>query len=219
MYILPDINGVSRAAAVLPTIGAKIGYLKKLATTSLQYTAVSNGIFLDYYGFPKVRSYMGNLPRVIDMAGNAAAIPGSGDVPVVFSYSFDVGRFVARMLSQTSWEKESVIIGDKMTWNDFLVLAEKVKGVKFDVKHDPLATLQKGHSTTLPSQKLLYPHFPQERLEQMCAIFGVLFEKGFFNFKTEGTLNGTFPDIGTKSVKVLLEEAWSDNIDVDAVGY
>jgi hypothetical protein len=65
----------------------------------LEYTAVSNGIFLEYHGFSKVKFYLGNLPRVIDMAGNAAAIPGSGNVPVVFSYSFDVGRFVAALLS------------------------------------------------------------------------------------------------------------------------
>jgi hypothetical protein len=177
----------------------------------LEYTAVSNGIFLDYYGFPKVRSYLGKLPRVIDMAGNAAAIPGSGDVPVVFTYSFDVGKFIAALLSQPRWEKESVIIGEKITWNEFLLLAEGVKGVKFDVKHDSLMTLQKGCSTALPSQKHLYPHFPQQRLEHMCAMFGVLFGNGFFDFKSEGTLNEKFPDIDTKSVKTLLEESWAGN--------
>jgi hypothetical protein len=145
------------------------------------------------------------------MAGNAAAIPGSGDVPVVFTYSFDVGRFIAALLSQPRWEKESVIIGDKITWNEFLHLAEGVKGVKFDVKHDSLMTLQEGCSTALPSQKHLYPHFPQQRLERMCAMFGVMFENGFFDFKSEGTLNERFPDINTKSVKTLLEESWAGN--------
>jgi hypothetical protein len=207
----PNVNTVPRAAAILPTISAKSGYLDILASTSLEYTAVSNGVFLDYYGFPKVKSYLGNLPRVIDMAGNAAAIPGSGDVPVVFSYSFDVGRFIAALLSSARWEKESVIIGDKMTWNEFLIVAEETKGTKFESKHDSLAALQKGRSTALPSQRKLYPYFSQEKLERMCAMFGVLFENGFFNFKNEGSLNEKFPHIATKSVKALLKEAWSDS--------
>jgi hypothetical protein len=192
-------------------INAKIGYLNALAATSLEYTAVLNGIFLDYYGFPKVKSYLGTMPRVIDIAQSAAAIPVSGNVPVVFSYSFDVGRFVAALLTQPKWEKESVIIGDKITWNDFLALAEKAKGVKFDVKNDSLETLQKGQITELPSQRDLYPFFPKEKLQHMCAMFGILFENGFFDFKSEGTLNEKFPEIKTKSVKALLQEAWSSN--------
>jgi hypothetical protein len=170
-----------------------------------------NGIFLDYYGFPKVKSYLGSLPRVIDLAQNAAAIPASGNVPVVFSYSFDVGRFVAALLSQPKWEKESVIIGDKITWNNFLALAERVKGAKFDVKNDSLETMQTGYTTELPSQRDLYPHFPKEKLQRMCAMFGILFEKGFFDFKREGSMNEKFPEIETKSVRALLEEAWSSN--------
>lgn len=207
----PDVNTVPRAAAILPTISAKIGYLDILSGTSLEYTAASNGIFLDFYGFPKVKSYLGNLPRVIDMAGNAAAIPGSGDVPVVFSYSFDVGRFIAALLSSPRWEKESVIIGDKMTWNEFLIVAEEMKGTKFESKHDSLETLHMGRSTALPSQRQLYPYFPQEQLERMCAMFGVLFENGFFNFNYEGSLNERFPHIAAKSVKDLLKESWSDS--------
>ncbi|CAN9172608.1 unnamed protein product [Alternaria alternata] len=211
---IPSIWGIPcspEAAVILPTMSAKSGYLDILASTSLEYTAVSNGIFLDYYGFPKVKSYLGNLPRVIDMAGNAAAIPGSGDVPVVFSYSFDVGRFIAALLSSARWEKESVIIGDKMTWNEFLIVAEETKGTKFETKHDSLTTLQKGRSTALPSQRQLHPFFPQEKLERMCAMFGVLFENGFFNFRHEGSLNEKFPHIATKSVKALLKESWSDS--------
>ncbi|KAH7384598.1 hypothetical protein BKA66DRAFT_462497 [Pyrenochaeta sp. MPI-SDFR-AT-0127] len=211
---IPSIWGISctsEAAAIFPTMNSKIAYLDVLAATSLEYTAVLNGIFLDYYGFPKVKSYLGNLPRVIDIAQNAAAIPASGNVPVVFSYSFDVGRFIAALLSQSKWEKESVIIGDKITWNDFLALAERVKGVKFDVKIDSLETLQKGYTTELPSQRDLYPFLPKEKLQRMCATFGILFENGFFDFKSRGTLNETFPEINTKSVEALLKEAWSSN--------
>ncbi|KAH7067628.1 hypothetical protein BKA63DRAFT_522522 [Paraphoma chrysanthemicola] len=211
---IPSTWGISctpEAAAIFPTIGTKIDYLDVLADTALEYTAVSNGVFLDYYGYPKAKSYMGSLPRVIDIAENAAAIPGSGDVPVVFSYSLDVGQFIVALLSQPRWEKESIIIGDKITWNDFLVLAEDVKGVKFKVSHDSLDMLQEGCTTELPSQRRLYPKFPKEMLQRTCATFGILFEKGFFDFNRRGTLNEIFPEIKTKSVKAFLEETWLSN--------
>lgn len=80
---------------------------------------------------PKVKSYLTPTTIVIDVASAKAAIPGSGNVPAVFTYSQDVGRFVAALLSLQSWENESYVIGDRLTWNEFLKLAEDVRG-KFD---------------------------------------------------------------------------------------
>lgn len=57
-----------------------------------------------------------------------AAIPGSGNVPVVFSHTFDVAKFVGALLTLEKWPLESYIMGDKMTWNQFLQLAEEVRG-------------------------------------------------------------------------------------------
>lgn len=129
-------------------------------------------------------------------------------MPVVFTYSFDIGRFVAALLGEDKWEKESVIIGDKLTWNEFLAIAEDVKGTKFKVTKDELETLQKGQITELPSQAVLYPFFPKEMLQGFFASFGVLFEKGFFNFETKGSLNEKYPEIKTRTAKSIVEEAW-----------
>ncbi|KAH7371111.1 hypothetical protein BKA66DRAFT_444287 [Pyrenochaeta sp. MPI-SDFR-AT-0127] len=208
---IPSLWGcryTSELAAFFPLAHSKIAYLKALEGSSLEYTAVINGFFLDYWGFPKVKSYLGPNPLILDIAGNAAAIPGSGDVPGVFTYSFDIGRFVAALLSVTKWDKESVIIGDKLTWNEFLAIAEEVKGTKFTVAKDDLSTLQQGKITELPSQVALYPFFPKEQLQGFFAAFGIMFEKGFFDFKLEGTLNERYPEIKTKKAKDIVEEAW-----------
>lgn len=78
---------------------------------------------------PKVRSYLQPTTLVLDVANDAAGIPGSGDVPVVFTHSFDVAKYTARLLSLDKWEKESYVIGDKLTWNEFRKLAEEAKGM------------------------------------------------------------------------------------------
>ncbi|KAH7109309.1 hypothetical protein B0J11DRAFT_620453 [Dendryphion nanum] len=187
---------------------AKMSALAALESSSLEYTSVLNGFFLDYFGIPHIKSYLPSFPFVIDMANNAASIPASGDAPIVFTYSFDVGRFVGKLLSESKWEKESVVIGDQITWNQFLALAEDVKGTKFSVSHDSLELLHKGQITELPGHKELYPFFPKETLQGAAAVFSILMEKGFVNLEREGSLNERYKDVKVKTVRQLVEEAW-----------
>ena len=63
------------------------------------------------------------------MDNNAAAISGSGNTPVVFTHTIDVAKFVAASLDLDKWDKRFFVKGDKLTWNEFLQLAEKAKGV------------------------------------------------------------------------------------------
>jgi len=68
------------------------------------------------------------MTLVLDVAGKKAAIPGSGTTPITFTYSGDVAKFTAKLLTLDKWETESFIIGDRLTWNDFVKLAEEVTG-------------------------------------------------------------------------------------------
>jgi hypothetical protein len=120
---------LSRHATVFPAIKGKVAAAAKLRSTkTLEYTFVSNGFFLDYYGLPKVKSYLQPFVFAVDVANNTAAIPGTGDVPIVFTHTFDVARFVAALVGEPKWSERSIIIGDKKTWNEFVALAEDVKG-------------------------------------------------------------------------------------------
>lgn len=79
---------------------------------------------------PRVKTYFQNsFVLVVDMAHNAAAIPGSGDTPVVFTHTFDVARFVAALVGTAGWPERTNIIGDRKTWNEFVAIAEEVKGL------------------------------------------------------------------------------------------
>ena len=183
--------------------------MEALKHTSLEYTAVNNGVFMDYWVVPHVKSYLGGgITFAIDMANMAAALPGSGNTPVVFSYSFDIGNLVAALLTLPTWERESYIVGDRITWNEFLAIAEEARGGKFKTTHDPLESLKEGQVTELPAHKAMYPAMPKSTLQSICAAFGILGDQGHCNFKTEKTLNDQFPNIKTRKVKDLVNEAW-----------
>jgi hypothetical protein len=199
---------MNRVAKNFPLAETKIGYVASLDATSLEYTAVINGYFVDYWVVPHVKSYLGGPALAIDIANEVAAIPGSGNVPIVFTYSFDIGDFVAALLAQSSWEKESYIIGDKVTFNEFLAIAEEARGAKFEVSYDSLETLKNSQITELPSHAEVYPYFPKPMLQGFFASFGILFEEGYFNIQPKKSLNDQFPGIKTRKVKDLVNEAW-----------
>jgi hypothetical protein len=199
----------SRIASYFPLAAVKLNHLKTVEATSLEWTAVLTGYFLDYYGAPKVKSYMPPMSLVIDVPNNAAAIPGSGNVPSVFTHTFDVGKFTAALLTKEKWEKETYIIGDKLTFNEFVRIAEEVKGTKFTVEHDSLDKLKTGQITELPSHPSSYVYFPKQMLQGMYAAFGIMFATGVFDFKPSHTLNDEFPDIKPKTARDILTEAYA----------
>jgi hypothetical protein len=100
---------------------------RALEASALEYTIVYNGYFMDYFGMPKLSSYLTPYVVLLDIAENAAAIPGDGDKPVTFTHTSDVGRFVAAIIDFDKWDSASFIVGDKMTLNEVVKLAEEAK--------------------------------------------------------------------------------------------
>ncbi|KAF7558017.1 hypothetical protein G7Z17_g311 [Cylindrodendrum hubeiense] len=190
---------------------AKLQALEALQTSSLEYTLFYVGYFLDFWGHPRVKT--NQLPNIIavDIEHNVAAIPGTGDTPVTFTHTRDVAKFVAASLELPKWERESYVIGDTVTWNEFVKIAEEVKGTKFEVSHDSLDLLRTGKVTELPSHPQLYVHMPKEQIQGIFSVFGLWFDEGMFHLKPpNGTLNEVFPDITALTVKELLELGWKD---------
>ncbi|KAH6695591.1 hypothetical protein F5X68DRAFT_127656 [Plectosphaerella plurivora] len=208
---IPSIWGVpysEEIAALFPPAENKIKATNALEATSLDWTSVYNGYFLDYFGIPKVKSYMDPISLAVDVANDFAAIPGSGNVPITFTHTFDIAKYVAAYVQKATWEKEVYIIGDKVTWNEFVALAEDARGKKFTVVYDPLEKLAKGEITELPSHTHLYPFFPKPMLQGLFAAFGTFIENGVFDFKVAHTLNQEFPEIKARTVKEVLDAAW-----------
>ncbi|GKT80691.1 NmrA-like family protein [Colletotrichum tofieldiae] len=199
-------------AEASPLTKAKVVVTDALEKTSLKHSTWYIGFFADYYVSPPLKTHVKLLPIVIDVANNAAGIPGSGNVPVTCTYTIDLAKFVAASLSLPEWRKESYLISDKLTWNQIVQLIESAKGVKFNVTYDSLETLEAGKITELPGHVAAYPFWPKEQLQGLFAKFGLMFEAGVFDIKAEPSVAQDFPDIKLRSLKELLEEAWKPKV-------
>ncbi|KAF9870624.1 hypothetical protein CkaCkLH20_11930 [Colletotrichum karsti] len=199
-------------AGMFPSVPNKLkaqSFLRN-ETKDLEHTVVHNGFFLDYWGPQAEKSNMTPVTLFFDIPGNAAAIPGSGNTPIAFTHTNDVAKLVAASLDLEKWEPDTYIVGDKVTANEFLQLAETAKGTKFDVAYDSVENLKAGKPTELPGQIPAYAFFPKEAYQGMAAVFGLWFDDGTFDIPPAGqkTLNDVFPEIKAWTVKDILNKAW-----------
>ncbi|CAI6092113.1 unnamed protein product [Clonostachys chloroleuca] len=149
---------------------------------------------------------------VSDIANNAAAIPGSGDVPAVFTHTSDVARFVAASLDLDHWD--SVHYGHRRQSHMERVPAPRRRGKR--VAYDPIEKLQSGRVTELPGHIAVYPHFLKEMLQKFAATFALWWATGAFDFKPKSTLNDRLPSLSTLKVRELIElgsrqAGWNDS--------
>ncbi|KAH8667837.1 hypothetical protein BGZ61DRAFT_430086 [Ilyonectria robusta] len=179
-----------------------------LRQSGLEWTEIVNGYFLDYWGMPHIKSHMEYMLPAIDIANKVAAIPGTGNEVISFSYTFDVARVVSRLLELDTWEETTYIVGDKLTWNNFLRLAEEARGSKFEVQYDSQEKLSQFQITELPNHKAVYPFFPKEHVQFLFAALGRMMVMGAFDLPIEKALNKRFPDIKMLTVAEMLEETW-----------
>jgi nucleoside-diphosphate-sugar epimerase len=99
-----------------------------MTTKTLEWTRFHNGFFLDYYFSSKMKTFLTPGKYIADLDENKAIIPGDGNVPVSFTHTLDVARFVVASLSLAHWPSRLYMFGDHLTWNEFIDLAEKASG-------------------------------------------------------------------------------------------
>ncbi|KAH7020775.1 uncharacterized protein B0I36DRAFT_296210 [Microdochium trichocladiopsis] len=202
-------NRIVTCSDPMPIAAAKDRIVDVLrASKTLEYTEVRTGYFLDYFGMPKVKSYLTPFVIVLDIAHNAAAIPGTGNDRVSFTHTRDVGRYVAALLDVEKWETETTVVAETLTWNEFLALAEEVKGTKFEVTYDGPELYNNGKTGELPTHKQMYPFFPKEMLQGMASAFNLTFVRGIADLSGGVTHNAQLDEIKPWSAKDVLEMAW-----------
>ncbi|KAH7303785.1 hypothetical protein B0I35DRAFT_364368 [Stachybotrys elegans] len=207
--LIPSIWGVPcnrDAVPMFPPAQSKLEVMSCLETLSLEYTIFYTGYFFDYYTL-ELPTYMQPIAFMLDIPNNTAAIPGSGEVPIVFTHTWDVAKFVAAYAEKPQWDREAYVIGDKITFNELVRLAEEVKHEKFTISYDTIENLIDHKVTELPCYLRIYPFLPKEALLPLIAGIGWLFDKGYFNLKWERTLNEEFKLIKARSITELLVQA------------
>ena len=102
--------------------------LEALRKADLEWTRFVVGYFLDCYSLASLKTHLPPLSFAIDVANKKAAIPGTGNEPIAFTYTYDMAKFVAAFLEEPKWEELTFCYGEKTTWNEFVKVAEEVTG-------------------------------------------------------------------------------------------
>ncbi|KAL4926738.1 uncharacterized protein BDV17DRAFT_293318 [Aspergillus undulatus] len=205
------ISCPQEAFKVLPQLKYYFDAIETLKHSGLEWTVFHDGIFLDYFGGPSLKSHLKHNVFVIDLANKVAAIPGDGNATVTFTYTFDLAKFVVAALDLEQWPQESRVVGDEMTWNEFVALAEKITGSKFEIHHDTIERLKRFEITELPGHRALYEHFPKKAYQWFMSTFELFTTDGGSWVPREGSLNELFPGIQPLTVRDVLEQYWAGN--------
>lgn len=112
-----------------PSIKYWLAAAELLKNTTLQFTRVIPGFFMDYWGMPAVRTNLQPFTFGIDISSCQAAIPGDGNDVICMTYTYDMAAFIVRLLDEEDWPEFSVIVGSQTTYNQLLQLAEELRGM------------------------------------------------------------------------------------------
>lgn len=134
----------------MPPLQDYFDCLDELEKTDLEWAVVLNGVFLDYFGSPHLKSHLSPNAFAIDMANNAAGIPGTGDELVTFTYTYDVATFLVAALDLDQWPRALCISGDETTFNHFVKLAEDIKGKTV------ILCVNRVHADYVPNRREIY---------------------------------------------------------------
>lgn len=127
-FALVAITNRISATAQLPPLKLYFDAIVALKKADLEWTVIYNGLFLDYFTMPHIKTHLSPNVIALDIAHKHAAIPGTGQVPITFTYTHDVAKFIVMALDLPKWDHESRIVGDTLTWNEFLKVAEETLG-------------------------------------------------------------------------------------------
>ncbi|KAL1638732.1 hypothetical protein SLS58_008655 [Diplodia intermedia] len=180
----------------------------------LAFTRFITGLLMDPFAHP-VEPAPGFFPGaaaaavVLDVENARAALPGDGNARVVTTHSRDVGACVARMLDvdRGRWPERCWVVGQRLTWNEALVWAERARDQMFDMTYEPVAELRAGRVAELPANVPRYALAPKRQLDGLLCVWGVAFAEGWLDFPGD-TIGELFPDMETTSFEGLMRRSW-----------
>lgn len=142
---------------------------RELEKTSLEFSYIYPGMFMDYFGMPNIYTHLRKLFVVIDPANGVAHVPGDGNVKMALSLTKDVARYVALALELEKWPRVMTTVSSTLTLNELIALTEKNLGRKLEVTYQSVPALLKHDNLVLPGNIAVAEHFP-EGLEQVKAL-------------------------------------------------
>ncbi|OAP59583.1 hypothetical protein AYL99_06881 [Fonsecaea erecta] len=194
-----------------PTVQWWLDAALLLQSGSLQYTRIACGWFMDYWGMPYVKSHLSDFSWAVDLFNRKAAVPGDGGNVISLTLIDDVARAVLLLLEAEEWPEWTFPIGDSLTFNEFLRVAERVRGSKFELTYDSPEDLEQGKVTILPNPGTrawtASDRETQDRRHSL-VLFGRFYVSGVLDLSKEQQFSARFPDWRPKRLEEFLKEVW-----------
>ncbi|UNI22898.1 hypothetical protein JDV02_008742 [Purpureocillium takamizusanense] len=189
------------------------------ATTMLEYAYVYPGMFMDYFGLPRVESHLRELCFFIDPVAGQAVLPGDGEARMSMTFTTDVARYVALALELPRWPRVLTTAASTISLNELVRLAEVNLGRKLNVRYQPVEKLRSHESIDLPTNVDIAKRFPKRfpgGLDQLRALIADLeagVALGAYDLdKLEGHLDLVSAFEGKtqppKRIEAMMAEAW-----------
>ncbi|KAM5441868.1 hypothetical protein MferCBS31731_003130 [Microsporum ferrugineum] len=191
---------------ITPGVQFYIDATNALKKSNLQYTRIFPGYFMDYWGMPNIRSRLKPLTYGVDIANCRAIIPGDGNNVITMTYSYDMAKFIAKLLGREEWPEFGYMGGEDTTFNKLLSLGEEFRGAKFEVTYDPLEKIKNNESTALPQSKEVV--YPPEIIQWVVSYMSQVAVIDGFKMPKENRLNDLFPDVQPVTAREFLTKAW-----------
>ncbi|KAJ4329322.1 hypothetical protein N0V84_000217 [Fusarium piperis] len=195
---------------------------RALEKTSLEFSYIYPGMFMDYYGIPKFETLLRPLCFFIDPLNQVAVLPDDGEANMSMSLTTDVARYTALALDLDKWPRVMTTTASTVTLKGLVHLFEKHTGHAFKVEYQPVSKFLEHNSMLLPENGAIAERFPQRfpgGLKQLRALIADLEASvalGAYDLdKIEGQLNlaeafegGTAPPT---RIEDLMKTAWGTN--------
>lgn len=193
---------------------------RELEKTSLEFTYIYSGMFMDYFGMPNVSTHLRELCLFVDPTNGIAIVPGNGEAKMAVSYTKDVARYTALAIGLDQWPRTMITASGAISVNELVGLVNKSLGYDLMVTHQSVsAMLEHRDNQILPRNVPLAEHFPGgvNQLSALLADLGASVALGAYDFsKLEEHLDLVDHFSGNTAAPMLIEElveiAWSRGI-------
>ncbi|KAK8079360.1 phosphoserine aminotransferase [Apiospora hydei] len=188
-------------------------------TRTLEYAYVYPGMFMDYFGLPRVASVLRPLCFFVDPAHGQAVLPtGGGEAKMSMTTTTDFARYLALALDLESWPRVLSTVTSTVTLNELVRLIEKSLGRPLNVRYQPVEALLQHTGFDLPANLEIAAERWTERggLDQLRALIADLEASVVLGAYDLTQLTGhldlakAFETTGPapKRIEDLVEEAW-----------
>jgi hypothetical protein len=197
-----------------------IGRKELAKTTTLEYTYVYPGMFMDYFGLPHVKSALRPLCFFVDPEKSQAVLPDDGKAKMSMSFTTDAVRYLALALDLEKWPRVLSTAASTISLNELVRIIEGSLGHKLQVRYQPVEKVLKHEVIDLPTNVDIARDYPErfpgglDQLRGLIADLEAGVALGAFDL---GNLTGHLDLVkefegkapAPKRIEDLVAQAWS----------